>query len=147
MAAAHVLTTVALAAALLIETAPAAAAEATPPTPLPVDAALTVNGIDLACTGIGQAARDDPRWKIYGTRIETSDSHTEYLAGADFTLQDLQGRDLLSVHCDAPWLLLRLPAGRYSIKAVAHGIATHRGASFSSPEKGQQRIVLQFPDA
>lgn len=127
--------------------APARPAEPSHTVALPVDAETKVNGVDLACTGIGQT-RDDPRWGAYGVRVEFSNARNEYLAGAAMELRDRTGREILSVSCDAPWILLRLPPGGYSVEGrLLESTAKPRSATFKPPAQGQTRVVLQFPDA
>ena len=114
---------------------------------LPVDAATTINGIELACTGVGQT-RDEARWRAYPIRVEFSNARNEYLVGGAITLRDAAGRELLSASCDAPWILLRLPKGAYRVEGrILGSAATGRSAPFLSPAAGQARVVLQFPDA
>lgn len=122
---------------------PAAAAE---PVALAVDAEATASGVELACTGIGQT-RDDPRWQTYGVRVEFSNARNEYLAGGAITVRDQAGRELLTVSCAAPWILLRLPKGVYRIEGwLPDSAAKPRSARFTAPASGQVRVVLQFLD-
>jgi len=124
----------------------AGAAEAGP-VALALDTATTVNGIELACTGIGQT-RADARWQTYPVRIEVSNARNEYLVGGAITVRDATGRPLLSASCDAPWILLRLPKGAYQVEGrILDSAAKPRSAPFVSPADGQLRVVLQFPDA
>lgn len=136
-------TLLALAAAAALAAPPPAAAA---PTVVPVDAAMTIDGVDVACTGIGLDARSDPRWLAYGLRIELSNSRNEYLVGGAFSLRDAGGRSLLDVSCDAPWLLLRVPPGSYVVEARTADRQGARSARVSPPKAGQTRVVLQFPD-
>ncbi len=138
----------ALAAALLLSLATPLTSRATSATAsIPVDSELTLNGVGVACTGIGADARADARWRRYGVRIEFSDAKNEYLAGGAISLRDAKGRELLKASCDAPWLLLQLPEGAYSVEGWEPGTpAKPRSARFSTPTGAQQRVVLQFPD-
>ncbi|WP_334163574.1 hypothetical protein [Phenylobacterium sp.] len=124
--------------------APAAFAQ---PAALPVDVETEVNGVPVACTGVGQT-RLDPKWLAYPVRVEVSNALNEYLVGSEVTIRDRAGREVLSASCDAPWLLLKLPAGAYRIEGrIAGSPAKPRTAPFSPPAAGQMRLVLQFPDA
>jgi len=116
-----------------------------PPPITPLDVETRLNGVELACTGIGLEARSDPRWTTYGVRIELSNSRNEYLTGGTVTLRDASGRAVLSAQCDAPWLLLRLSPGRYSVEAAMPDAAP-RSSAFIAPRTGQIRVVLQFKD-
>ena len=113
---------------------------------LPTDAPTTVSGVDAACTGIGQT-RNDPHWRDYAVRIEVSDHENAYLAGAVITVTDARGRQVVSLSCDSPWLLLDLAPGRYVVHGwIPAANAGPRSAAIVSPARGQIRVVLQFPD-
>jgi hypothetical protein len=113
---------------------------------LPMDRPITINGITTVCTGIGEEAQTDPRWKAYSTRVEFSNGGAQYLAGAHVVLKK-NGAELLSVDCSGAWVLFQLPAGRYSVTATLlyHKNQPPRSASFSPPASGQKRVVLEFP--
>lgn len=113
---------------------------------IPVDAETSVNGVPVACTGIGQV-RDDPRWLAYPVRVEFSDGRNAYLAGEVVQVRAKDGRPLLNAECDAPWLLLKLPPGRYTVEARIPGSSARpRSAQVTPPAHGQIRVVLQFPE-
>ena len=114
--------------------------------PLPLDQPITVDGITTVCTGIGEDAQNDPRWKAYPVRVEFSNDKAQYLAGAHVELSE-GGRTLASVDCSGAWLLFQLPAGNYQVHATLlyhRGDSKPRSASFSPPASGQKRVVLQF---
>lgn len=117
------------------------------PAALPVDSPTVVNGIDVACTGIGQTRRE-ARWQSYGVRVEFSNARNEYLSGGAIVVRDAAGRERMNVSCDAPWILLRLPKGAYRVEGrLPDTAAKPRSAPFAAPASGQLRVVLQFPDA
>ncbi|MGA0602422.1 hypothetical protein ACO2Q3_17060 [Caulobacter sp. KR2-114] len=123
-----------------------AVAPSTPPTRLPLDGEATVGGAPVACTGIGQT-RLEPRWQAYPVRVEFSNARNEYLAGAQVALWDGAGRQLLTVQCPGPWVLIRPPPGAYRLEGRLLDVqAAPRSARFRPPAKGQIRLVLQFPD-
>ena len=128
-----------------------AAAVASPaasqPVSLPVDAETTAGGVPVACTGVGQT-RLDPKWQAYGVRVEVSNALNEYLVGGAVTVRGHKGAEVLSVTCDAPWILMKLPPGAYVVEGrILNSTAKPRSAPFSPPKTGQMRLVLQFPDA
>ena len=136
----------AIAAALFCaQSVPGRALEA--PRIIPIDRSISVGDIEAACTGVGQT-RLDARWSAYPVRIEFSNMKNDYLLDATITVKNAAGAALLTASCDGPWLLLKLPKGRYSVSAVLNDAAVKpRSASFSPPDHGQMRLVLQFPDA
>jgi hypothetical protein len=134
-----------LAAAVLLA-APAIAQESPGATKLPVDKGTEVGGVPVACTGVG-GTKMDPQWQAYPVRVEFSDAKNDYLVGAHVVVSDAKGAEVLNVDCDAPWLLMTLPAGRYQVTADLLGeTAKPRTASFTPPASGQKRVVLKFPD-
>jgi hypothetical protein len=140
LAAGSLLALAALAAGLPADAEPLA------PTVVPMDGVMTINGVEAACTGIGQT-RDDPRWTAYPVRIEFSNSKNEYLMGGVVEVSSA-GKPLLTASCDGPWLLLTLPKGRYSAVARLLDVpdAKPRSAAFDAPASGQIRVVMQFLD-
>lgn len=124
-----------------------ASASRAEPRSLPVDMETTVGVVPVACTGVGQT-RLDPKWQAYGVRVEVSNARNEYLVGGAVTVKDAKGGEVLSVSCDAPWILMKLPPGAYRIEGrILNSDAKPRSAPFSPPKSGQMRLVLQFPDA
>jgi hypothetical protein len=135
----------AIAAALAVLLTSAAA----PPeaTVLPVDGETVIAGIAAGCTGIGET-KNDPKWATYPVRIEFANAAREYLSGGEITIFDARAHPLLSLRCDAPWILLKLPSGAYRVEGrVPDSPAKPRSAPFKPPAKGQMRLVLTFPDA
>jgi len=116
--------------------------------PMAMDAPIQVNGIETVCTGIGDEAQADPRWKAYPIRIEFSNSGSQYLSGAHVTLKNARGKELATIDCAGSWVLFKLSPGKYGVTAnltyVTH--AAPRSATFDAPATGQKRIVLQFKD-
>lgn len=124
---------------------------AAPPTAAPatvvVDTETTVNGVGVACTGIGADSRAEPKWQAYGVRVEFSNARNEYLIDGALRLRDRTGRELLTVRCEAPWILLKLPEGPYQVEGWLPGSnAKPRSARFAATAKAPLRVVLQFPD-
>ena len=109
---------------------------------LPMDTPTTVSGIESVCTGIGSTAQSDPRWAAYPLKVEVVGKNRHYLADADLMVAQ-GGKQLLAVHCGGPWLLLKLPAGRYSISGILSGETATAGAV--APATGQSRAILRFP--
>lgn len=110
---------------------------------LAVDAEMTVSGIDVACTGVGDEANSDARWPTYAVRIEFAGEGGEYLSDLDLSVSDVRGQVILQAHCNGPWFLARLEPGRYEIEATNTSGVT-RSARFNAPSHGQSRTILRF---
>jgi hypothetical protein len=121
--------------------------EAAPLQILALDSETTINGVQVACTGIGET-RNDPKWAAYPIRVEFSDAKNWYMADAAVALLDAKAHSVLTVRCDGPWVLLKPAPGTYAVYAqLMDSNAMPRSASFTVPKHGQKRVVLQFPDA
>ena len=111
---------------------------------LVLDTPTVVANIDVVCTGAGLDAREDPRWRAYGLKVEVAGEGGKYLGNENVDLRR-DGNLLLTVTCAGPWLLFRLPPGRYEVEARI-GNQTASSAAFV-PLEGQGRIVLRFSES
>lgn len=110
---------------------------------LVLDRPTMVANIEAVCTGAGLDAREDPRWSAYGLKVEVAGEGGKYLGSESVALRK-DGNSLLTVTCAGPWLLFRLPPGRYEVEARV-GSQTASSAAFV-PLEGQGRIILRFSD-
>ena len=108
---------------------------------LPMDTPTTVGGVETVCTGIGSSG-SDPRWAAYPLKVVVTGKGGVFLADADLTVAQ-GGKQLLAVHCGGPWLLLKLPAGKYSITGAISGESASTTAV--APATGQGRAIIRFP--
>ena len=111
---------------------------------LPSDTPVEVKSFELACTGIGDEAQSDPRWKAFPVRLEFAGGKAQYLADVEAAISDASGRELFKVRCDSPWLLIKLEPGKYHVKGTFRDIV--KTTNFMSPKKGQARIIVRFPE-
>jgi hypothetical protein len=118
------------------------------PVEVKLDQETTLNGVDVACTGIGQT-KDDPKWKAYPVRLEFATAEHTYLAGEEVTVSNAKGQPQLDLTCDGPWVLMKLPVGvAYRVDAkLTDQTAAPRSGTVKAPKNGQARFVLTFPDA
>ncbi len=117
--------------------------------PMPMDNPVSIDGTETVCTGIGDEAQQDPRWKAYPVRIEFSNGGSQYLSGAHVTLKNAGGKTLADLDCAGAWVLFKLKPGSYKAAATLlyQQQGTTRSASFTAPASGQKRVVIQFPSA
>jgi hypothetical protein len=106
------------------------------------DTPFTANGVTAVCTGVG-SAKDNPEWASYPVKIVLANGAGENLAAAHFRVTR-NGATVLESDCDAPWLLLKAPAGRYTATATV-GEGT-RSTTFTTASSGPQKeLTLMFP--
>jgi hypothetical protein len=106
------------------------------------DTPETVNGVAVACTGIGSDAREDPRWNDYSLKLVLAGKGGQYLGAAEVTVE---GNGVsFTVRCGGPWLLFDLAPGRYTITGRTDGQT--QSLSANAPATGQGRVILRFPD-
>jgi hypothetical protein len=110
---------------------------------LVLDTPTDVNGIETVCTGIDSDSRNDPRWAEYPLRLEFAAGSRAYVA--DETVGITGGGTALQVRCPGPWLLAKLPAGKYNVVATVEGGVT-KSAVVNVPRTGRVRAVLHFPE-
>ena len=111
--------------------------------PLKPDTPIQVGTVEAVCTGVGSTARQNPAWRAYPLKIEVTGRGGRYLADVHLTLTQSE-RTIASVHCDGPWLLFKLPPGRYRVEAEVEG--RKENSSALVPVTGQGRVILRFPD-
>jgi hypothetical protein len=117
---------------------PAAAMAQSPA--LDADQPMMVNGVETVCTGASTDVREDPKWRDYSLRIEFAGKDGQYL-GDEMVNVSGNGHSV-SVHCDGPWVLMKLPSGSYNVSAdVAE--AVHKDVTVHAPG----RTVLHFPNS
>ena len=110
---------------------------------LPYDSPIFMREMEAVCTGVGEDARNDPRWPTYPLRIELVGRAGEYLGEALVSLAK-GSEPVISVRCSGPWLLLKLPPGAYNVTAEVEGRKATSRANVAAA--GQARVVLRFPD-
>jgi len=79
----------------------------------------------------------------YNLKIVMATRSGAYLADVAVAVRDESGRPVLETRADGPWVLARLPAGRYSIEGSANG-ATVRKTVAVGP--AQTRVDLRWED-
>lgn len=108
------------------------------------DQPSTQNGIETVCTGVG-SAKDNPAWSGYPVKLTFSNTAGENEAMEHVAISQ-NGKPVLETDCDAPWLLIKAPAGQYNVNASLPGSGRTASANFSTAGSGGQKEVnLAFP--
>lgn len=119
------------------------AAQAQMPQTLPVDQPQQVNGIQAACTGVGDREENEARWGSYPVKLEMVGGYGQWLGNEDITIHG-QGQDV-SVNCAGPWVLMGLEPGYYHA-TINVPDASPKHISFSVPRHGQRDVIVRFRD-
>jgi hypothetical protein len=108
----------------------------------------TENGITYLSGGVGKpeaaAMRDEARHYPL-SMVFSAARDNEFLADVQVTIKNNAGKEVLSTVSDGPIMLVRLPAGRYTVAAEAHGKTLHR--SVQVPAKGDQQVSFHWAQA
>ena len=110
------------------------------------DQPVSIGGVESVCTGVG-SAKDNPAWAAYPVKLVFANQAGEDLAQVHVTLTQ-GGKAVMDTDCDAPWLLVKAPAGNYGVAASIPGQTGGRNATgqFTTAASGAQKtITLTFP--
>ena len=107
------------------------------------DQPATIGGVETVCTGVG-SAKDNPAWGSYPVKLVFANAKGEDLAQEHISVMQ-GGKSVVETDCDAPWVLMKLPAGQYSVAASVGARIGH--ASFSTSGSGQKTVTVTMPPA
>lgn len=109
------------------------------------DQPVTIAGVETVCTGVG-SGKDNPAWSSYPVKLVFANPKGEDLAQEHVSVMQ-GGKSVVETDCDAPWVLMKLPAGNYSVAATIPGAnGTRTGnASFSTSGSGQKTVTITMP--
>jgi len=94
----------------------------------------------------GEAQRFQAAFKKYPLIVELyehSGARDEYTADADVRITDRKGATVLEERADGPFMLVRLPAGDYTVSASLHGESLP-GHKVHVTDSGHARSVFVF---
>jgi hypothetical protein len=98
------------------------------------DQPVMIGAVETVCTGVG-SAKDNPAWSAYPVKLVFANPAGENLAQVHVAV--MQGaKPVVETECDAPWLLMRLPAGTYNVAATVPANAGPRVGKVSFVTKG-----------
>ena len=109
------------------------------------DQPVMISGVETVCTGVG-SAKDNPAWSAYPVKLVFANPAGEDLAQIHVAVMQA-GKPVVETDCDAPWVLMKLPAGSYNVSASVPGGAGMRmgKASFSTKGGAQQTVTVMLP--
>ena len=111
------------------------------------DQPVMIGGVEIVCTGVG-SAKDNPAWSAYPVKLVFANQAGEDLAQIHVAVMQA-GMPVVETDCDAPWVLMKLPAGSYNVSATVPGNAGARmgKASFSTKGGAQQTVTVMLPQS
>ena len=97
--------------------------------------------------GIGQTEADAIKHaaKYYSLELEfllKAKPKAEYLSNVQVRIKDAHDRMVLNVNADGPYLLAKMPAGKYTISAERNGKVEHRQIEISATD--HRRVVFEW---
>jgi hypothetical protein len=120
-------------------------AQAQTTSPAARSATASPSGVAFMTGGVGLVARQELASQAgqYNLHLEFAYApEGEYLSEVQVDINDARGNNLLSTRTDGPWLLARLPAGSYTVKATYGGVTRSQQVTVGG---GKRHLVMRFP--
>lgn len=81
----------------------------------------------------------------YNLKVVNAIPGGAYVADITVSVRNASGQEVLRTTLDGPWLLARLPAGRYTVSASDPGRAS-QSRTVQLSEHGQKEVMLRWAD-
>lgn len=108
----------------------------------------TDNGITYMSGGVGKpeaaAMREEARHYPL-SMVFSAAKDNEFLADVHVTIKDKAGKQMLGAVSDGPIMVVKLPAGKYSVAAEAHGKTLRR--TVEVPAHGDRQVSFHWAKA
>ena len=113
---------------------------------MPIDQETTVNGIQAACTGVGDEQENRARWSAYPVKIVLSGTNHQFFAGETVSVTRNGGEQVAQMTCNGPWVLMKLEPGAYhaTVDLPGHPAKT---VGFTAPARGQREVNVVYTGA
>lgn len=106
------------------------------------------NGVTYMSGGVGKpeaaAMREEARHYPL-SMVFSAAKDNEFLADVQVTIKDKTGKEMLNAVSDGPIMLVKLPAGKYTVAAEAHGKTLHR--TVEVPSRGDRQVSFHWVKA
>ncbi len=82
-----------------------------------------VKGVSYMCGGVSKGERAEMEAKSgdYNLKIVLATLEGSYLAKLPVSIQDEEGNQVLELKANGPWVYVKLPDGRYTVRAIYIG--------------------------
>lgn len=113
---------------------------------MPIDQETTVNGIQAACTGVGDQQENNARWRQYPVKVVLSGTGHQFFAGETVSVTKGDGTQVAQMTCNGPWVLMKLEPGAYhaTVDLPGHPAKT---VAFTAPSRGQREVNVVYTGA
>ncbi len=108
------------------------------------DTELTYKDLKYACTGVAES-KEDPRWGKYSTKLMFTAAGRAYVSYIQLSVKDASGALVFETDCDAPWIVIDLKPGKYSVTATAEKKYT-KNVSLTVGSGKQTELAIRFPE-
>ncbi len=101
--------------------------------------ARSEQGISYLSGGIGLDERDALRSRAteYDLMLSFAEKTGKYLSDVEVVITDAQGNRVLEAVSEGPWFFVKLPTGRYTVRATTMGKTTQQVANVSVTRQTQ----------
>lgn len=102
----------------------------------------TYLGTPWVSGGVGISARDEllQQYDDYNLRLEFAVAEGNYLAGIEVSITTPDGQPVLRAFSPGPWLITKLPAGRYQV--AASGFEETFVRDVTVPAQGMETVIF-----
>ncbi|ARO88294.1 hypothetical protein EBAPG3_011175 [Nitrosospira lacus] len=84
-------------------------------------------------------------WPLILELVQAADSRAQYISDVQITIRDESGNTVLDAAAEGPYLLIKLPAGKYSLDATYNATTLHR--KFNLQKGLGRKVTLIWPAA
>lgn len=105
---------------------------------------MTENGISYLSGGIGdeEIAQIEAQQNQFNIHLTITNDSGDFASNVVTVLKDVNGKTLITVKDAGPKLLVRVPAGRYTVETAAHGATVK--LSLNAPAKGAVKSQIRI---
>jgi len=103
----------------------------------------TKNGVSFVTGGVSKGERAEMEGVSgnYNLKVVLASDEGAYLARLPVWIQDAQGKQVLEVETNGPWLYAKLPDGRYTVKSMHGGVEKMRTVRV---DEGLEVVMLNW---
>jgi len=113
---------------------------------MPIDQETSVNGIQAACTGVGDQQENNARWSAYPVKVVVSGTDHQFFSGETVRITGSDGQQVAQMTCNGPWVLMKLQPGAYHATVDLPGHGT-KSVAFTAPQSGQREVNVIYNGA